>query len=45
MRKWEYVLFGIPAILVATGVIVMIDGNIFGERTTSVATAIAGLKI
>jgi hypothetical protein len=45
MRKWEYVLFGIPAILVATGVIVMIDGNIFGERTTSVATAIGLLGI
>jgi hypothetical protein len=45
MRKWDYVLFGISAILVATGVITMIDGHIFGERTNSVASAIGLLGI
>jgi hypothetical protein len=45
MRKWDYVLFGIPAILVATGVAVMIDGHIFGESTNSVASVIGLLGI
>lgn len=32
MRKWEYVFFAIPAILVATGVIMMMDGSVVGDR-------------
>jgi hypothetical protein len=40
MKKWDYVLFAMPAILVATGVTIMIDGHIFGESTDNVATAI-----
>ena len=40
MKKWDYVLFSTPAILVATAVIIMIDGHIFGENTNTVATAI-----
>jgi NADH:ubiquinone oxidoreductase subunit 5 (subunit L)/multisubunit Na+/H+ antiporter MnhA subunit len=45
MRKWDYVMFGISATLVATGVITMIDGHIFGESTNSVASAIGLLGI
>lgn len=32
MRKWEYAFFAIPAILVAAGVIMMIDGSVVGDR-------------
>jgi len=45
MKKWDYVLFGIPAVLLAAGAIMMIDGHIFGEATTSVASAIGLLGI
>jgi hypothetical protein len=45
MKKWDYVLFSISAILVATAVIIMIDGQIFGEDTNNVATAIGLLGI
>ena len=45
MRKWDYVLIGALVVLIATGVIMMIGGQIFGERTTSVATAIGLLGI
>jgi hypothetical protein len=45
MKKWDYVLFAIPAILFATGATIMIDGHIFGESTNSVATAIGLLGI
>jgi FtsH-binding integral membrane protein len=40
MRKWDYVLIGALVVLVATGVIMMAGGQIFGERTTSVTSAI-----
>jgi len=33
-------LLGIPAVLVAAGIILMIDGQILGDNTTSVASAI-----
>jgi len=45
MRKWQYVLFGVPAVLLAAGVVMIIDGHIFGEATTSVASAIGLLGI
>lgn len=45
MKKWDYLLLGVPAVLVATGVIVMIDGRILGEATTNVASAIGLLGI
>ena len=45
MRRWDYVLFGIPAVLLAVGVVMMIDGHIFEEATTSVASAIGLLGI
>ena len=45
MRRWDYVLFGIPAVLVAAGVIMITEGHIFGEATTSVASAIGILGI
>jgi hypothetical protein len=45
MRKWDYLLFGIPAILVATSIIMMVDGDIFGESTNSVASAVGLLGI
>jgi hypothetical protein len=45
MRRWDYVLFGVPAVLLATGAIMMIDGHILGEATTSVASAIGLLGI
>ena len=45
MKKWDYVLLAIPAILVATAIIIMIDGHILGENTNSVATAIGLLGI
>ena len=40
MKKWDFVLLAIPAILVATAIIIMMDGHILGENTNSVATAI-----
>lgn len=45
MRKWDYVLIGTLVVLIATGVIMMIGGQIFGERTTSVTSAIGLLGI
>ena len=45
MRKWDYVLIGALVVLVATGVIMMAGGQIFGERTTSVTSAIGLLGI
>jgi len=45
MRKWDYVLIGTLVVLVATGVIMMIGEQIFGERTTSVTSAIGLLGI
>lgn len=45
MKKWDYLLLGVPAVLVATGVIIMIDGRILGEATTNVASAIGLLGI
>jgi hypothetical protein len=45
MRRWDYVLFGVPAVLLATGAIMMIDGHILGEATASVASAIGLLGI
>ena len=45
MKKWDYLLLGVPAALVATGVIIMIDGRILGEATTNVASAIGLLGI
>ena len=45
MRKWDYVLIGTLVVLIATGVILMIGGQIFGERTTSVTSAIGLLGI
>ena len=45
MKKWDYLLLGVPAVLVATGVIMMIDGRILGEATTNVASAIGLLGI
>jgi len=40
MKKWDFVLLAIPAILVATAIIIMMDGHILGKNTNSVATAI-----
>jgi len=45
LKKWDYVLLAIPAVLIATGVIMMIDGRILGEATTNVASAIGLLGI
>jgi uncharacterized membrane protein YdjX (TVP38/TMEM64 family) len=45
MRKWDYVLIGSLAVLMAMGVIMMTGGQIFGERTTSVTSAIGLLGI
>jgi len=45
MKKWDYLLFGIPAVLLAAGVVMMMDGQIFGEATASVASAIGVLGI
>jgi uncharacterized membrane protein YdjX (TVP38/TMEM64 family) len=45
MRKWDHVLIGSLAVLIATGVIMMTGGQIFGERTTSVTSAIGLLGI
>jgi predicted membrane channel-forming protein YqfA (hemolysin III family) len=45
MRKWDYVLIGTLVVLIATGVIMMIGGQIFGGRTTSVTSAIGLLGI
>ena len=45
MKKWDYLLLGVPAVLVATGVIMIIDGRILGEATTNVASAIGLLGI
>jgi len=40
MRKWDYVLIGTLVVLIAIGIIMMTGGQIFGERTTSVTSAI-----
>jgi len=45
MRKWDYVLIGALVVLVVAGVIMMAGGQIFGERTTSVTSAIGLLGI
>jgi len=45
MRKWDYVLIGALVVLVATGIIMMAGGQVFGERTTSVTSAIGLLGI
>lgn len=38
-------MFGVPAVLLATGAIMMMDGRILGEATTGVASAIGVLGI
>ena len=45
MKRWDYALFGIPAVLLTTGAIMMMDGRILGEATTGVASAIGVLGI
>jgi len=40
MRKWDYLLIGSLAILIATAVIMMTGGQIFGEATTNVTAAV-----
>jgi len=45
MRKWDYVLIGALVVLIAAGVIMMVGGQIFGERTNSVTIAIGLLGI
>jgi uncharacterized membrane protein YdjX (TVP38/TMEM64 family) len=40
MRKWDYVLIGSLAMLIATAVIMMTGGQIFGEMTTNVTAAV-----
>ena len=38
MRSWHYVLIALGVIVWAIAVFLMVEGSIFGERTTGIAT-------
>ena len=40
MSNWDYAILALGAIMIATGVILMVEGQIFGDRTTGYATII-----
>lgn len=44
MSRWEYVLIA-AALLIVTGLILMFEGHVLGERTVGVASVIGLLGI
>lgn len=40
IRIWQRALFALGLSLCLTGAFLMVDGNIFGERTTGIATVV-----
>lgn len=40
MEKWRYTVLGLAAVLIATGILLMLDAQVLGDRTTGIATII-----
>lgn len=40
MSNWDYAILALGVIMIAIGVILMVEGQILGDRTTGIATII-----
>ena len=40
MERWRYAVLGLAAVLIATGILLMLEGHVLGDRTTGIATII-----
>ena len=40
MERWRYIILSLAAVLMVTGVILMLDGHALGDRTAGIATVI-----
>jgi len=45
MSNWDYAILALGVIMIAIGVILIVEGQIFGDRTTGIATIIGFVGI